>query len=136
MKKLYNHRRNYNDNRKSREKGCLGERIAADFLVGQGYEILEMNFTCRVGEIDIVAFDDSEIVFVEVKSRHSAGALNPIHAIDKRKQAKIIKAANVYLNKHYTDMPPSRFDVAIVTMNPGPEVELIPNAFDAQCNLW
>ena len=114
----------------TRDRGRLAEQIAADHLEAHGYRIVEKNFTCRLGEIDIIAHHLGELVFVEVRSRGSASSLNPVFSVDRQKQKRIIRAAEVYLGKHYPQVPPaSRFDVAIVTLGEPAVVEIIQDAF-------
>jgi len=113
----------------TRERGNKAEDTAADHLIGLGYEIVERNFSCRLGEIDIIARHNGELVFVEVRSRRSPRSLDPIYSVNRRKQEKIIRAAQVYLAARFRNVPPSRFDVVLVTMGPKPEVEVIPDAF-------
>ncbi len=106
------------------------EEIAADHLAGLGYEIIERNFNCKLGEIDIIARHMGDLVFIEVKARHSTAAFNPVFAVNRRKQDKIIRAARLYLKRRYRENPTARFDVVVVTMEPEPHFEVIPNAFD------
>jgi putative endonuclease len=113
----------------TRDRGRLAEQVAAAQLEARGYRILEKNFTCRLGEIDIIAVDQGELVFVEVRSRGSAASLNPIFSVDRQKQKRIIRAAEIYLEKHYRQVPPARFDVAIVTLGQPAIVEIIQDAF-------
>jgi putative endonuclease len=121
--------RNKNDTN-TRDRGRLAEQIAADHLEAHGYRIVEKNFTCRLGEIDIIAQHLGELVFVEVRSRGSASSLNPVFSVDRQKQKRIIRAAEVYLGKRYREVPPaSRFDVVIVTLGEPPVVEIIQDAF-------
>jgi len=113
----------------TRDRGRLAEQIAADHLEAHGYRIVEKNFTCRLGEIDIIAHHLGELVFVEVRSRGSASSLNPVFSVDRQKQKRIIRAAEVYLGKHYPQVPPARFDVVIVTLSEPAVVEIIQDAF-------
>jgi putative endonuclease len=114
----------------TRDRGRLAEQIAADHLEAHGYRIVEKNFACRLGEIDIIAQHLGELVFVEVRSRGSASSLNPVFSVDRQKQKRIIRAAEVYLGKHYPKVSPaSRFDVVIVTLGEPAVVEVIQNAF-------
>lgn len=106
--------------------------MAADYLIGRGYKIIERNFVCRLGEIDIIARDGEYLVFAEVRSRHSATALDPAFSVNRRKQRKIAQVAQIYLSKHYRTDPPCRFDVVLVTVGPPAEVELIPDAFGVE----
>ena len=114
----------------TRDRGRLAEQIAADHLEAHGYRIVERNFACKLGEIDIIAQDSGELVFVEVRSRASASAINPVFSVDRHKQKRIIRAAEVYLSKRHTQDPPSRFDVAIVTLGPPTTVEVLQDAFN------
>ncbi len=111
------------------KKGHRGEEIAATHLKRNGYRIIRRNFSCKVGEIDIIAQHDGYLVFVEVRSRTDGSSLNPIHTIDRHKQERIIRAAQVYLDRHFTGTPQVRFDVVIVTVTNPPSVEVIPDAF-------
>jgi putative endonuclease len=112
-----------------REKGNEAEQIACDHLAKNGYKIITRNFNCRVGEIDIIAQNGEDLVFVEVRSWRSAATVNPIHTISRRKQERVIRAAELYLAKHVRGPIPARFDVVIVKLGAAPEVELIQNAF-------
>ncbi len=112
-----------------REKGNEAEQIACNHLAQNGYRIITRNFNCRVGEIDIIAQHGGDLVFVEVRSWRSPATVNPIHTISRRKQERVIRAAEVYLAKHAHGPVPARFDVAIVKLGGPPDVELIQNAF-------
>jgi putative endonuclease len=119
------------ERRRAREQGARAEKLAADYLAKRGYRIITGNFSCKLGEIDIIARHDGDLVFVEVRSRHSPSALNPAYSVDRHKQSKIIKSAKVYLERHFDEIPASRFDVVLVTFGEHPDVEVIPNAFPA-----
>lgn len=112
----------------TRKTGDSAEILVVRHLESLGYKIVERNFYCKVGELDIIATDTKELVFVEVRSRHSDTALNPLFTLSEKKQNSIKKAAQIYLMKNPVDLP-FRFDVAVVTMNPEPEIEIIENAF-------
>lgn len=110
-----------------RAKGGSYEQKAADFLIARGYEILEMNFRCRMGEVDIIARDGDYLVFVEVKYRRSASRGLPMEAVGYAKQKKISSVASYYLMKHgYYDNTSVRFDVVAIL---GEEIRLFANAF-------
>ncbi|MDR0879834.1 MAG: YraN family protein [Clostridioides sp.] len=95
----------------NREKGILGERVATEYLIKNGAEILEKNYKNNFGEIDIIANMDEKLVFVEVKSRTNLHFGYPAEAVDLKKRHKIIKIAKYYISEHnYMDMP-VRFDV-------------------------
>ena len=91
--------------------GKQAEEIAAWYLHEKGYVILERRFRVRQGEIDLIADDKGTLVFVEVRYRENAAFIRPEETVTKEKQARIIKAAMVYLGvKHLADVP-VRFDV-------------------------
>ncbi len=81
--------------------GRLGERLAADHLARQGFEILERNYRTRWGELDIVAFDGDTLTFCEVKTRRLASGtvVTPFEAIHGRKRARIRKMAGCWLRE-------------------------------------
>lgn len=112
--------------------------MAASLLERYGYNILERNFSRRVGEIDIIADDRGELVFVEVRSSHSLFNPDPAYSIDSKKQSKIVKAAQVYLTEAYPDggWPPVRFDVVLVRLGCEPPMELLRNAFQADGSFF
>ena len=94
--------------------GSGGERAAADFLSGRGYHILERNFRCRGGEIDLIALDGSVLVFVEVKVRRTLSRGAPIEAVTALKQARVRRAAQEYLTFCGRVFQRIRFDVISV----------------------
>ena len=105
-----------------REVGARGERLAADFLEGQGYKILERNFRCREGEIDIVAQHGECLVFVEVRAKKSPDFGAPEESISVFKREKLVSLADAYLQK-CDDLPPSwRIDVVAIELAPNNEV--------------
>jgi len=112
-----------------KEFGRWGEDIACEILVGLGYAIVERNW--RVGhlEIDIVAQKGGRMVFVEVKTRAADSMVDPLDAIDRRKQAHMAAAANAYLKGR--DWPGDvQFDVFGIRGCPEEyTVEHIPDAF-------
>ena len=113
----------------TRERGSHGEQVAANHLKLNGYKIVRRNFSCKLGEIDIIAQHEGDLVFVEVRSRADRTAADPIHTINRGKQQRIIRAATVYLERHFTAPIPMRFDVVIVTLTDPPEVQVIRDAF-------
>ncbi|MCK9275387.1 MAG: YraN family protein [Syntrophales bacterium] len=115
----------------SRETGRLGERLAADYLAKKGYKIAELNYRCVFGEIDIIACDRKEIVFVEVKSRRSSNFGDPESSVDMRKQKKLSKIAQAYLGEHGLENREARFDVIAVSFFCNSEnIRHIRNAFE------
>ena len=111
--------------------GNEGEKIAAAYLKKNGYEIIEINFRCPIGEIDIVAKEENDLVFVEVKTRKSIELGYPEQAVGMRKQKKMSQLALWYMQKRKIADTNARFDVVAITLMPEKnEVKLIQNAFD------
>jgi len=92
--------------------GARGEEAAAAFLEDQGFTILDMNWTCRYGEIDIIALDGDCLVFVEVKLR--SGGFEGLEAVDLRKQGQIARSAFDFLMRNGMLNHCARFDVVAV----------------------
>ncbi len=116
-----------------REKklGETGELLAANFLAEKGYSIIQRNFRCKAGEIDIIAGDGDYLVFVEVKTRRSLNYGSPVEAVDMRKQQQIYRTALFYLQQNSIDNQDIRFDIiAITIMDEKPVIEHLINAFD------
>ena len=111
--------------------GKEGEKIAAAYLEKNGYRIIEINFRCPIGEIDIIAKEKSDLVFVEVKTRKSIALGYPEQAVGIRKQKKMSHLALWYMQKRKIADTNARFDVVAITLIPdNNEVRLIKNAFD------
>ncbi len=91
--------------------GKLGEDLATQYLENNGYEIVERNFSCQQGEIDIIAKEKNEIVFVEVKTRKCLTYGTPAEAVTKEKRRHIEKTAQYYLFTKQLEKQPVRFDV-------------------------
>ncbi|MEI6215560.1 MAG: YraN family protein [Desulfuromonadales bacterium] len=121
-----------NDTRK--RTGNLGEDIAANFLIARGYRILERNFRCKGGEVDIVARDpgNKSLAFVEVKARRGLSYGVPQLAVTPFKQRQISKAALTWIAINRQHDQNARFDVIAILLDAGGrhQVEHIPNAFD------
>ncbi len=110
--------------------GRQGEDRAADYLVKQGYRILERNYSTPSGEIDLIALDGSVVVFVEVKTRTGDAFGAPELAVNVRKQQRMIKAALSYIKYKRLHQMPCRFDVVAISPGREQDVELIQNAFE------
>ena len=93
------------------ELGKEGEDFAADYLQKQGYEIIGRNFECKQGEIDIIAKDKNEYVFIEVKTRQNHHYGMPCEAVDERKQKHIWNATRYYIYSHKLEDQYIRIDV-------------------------
>ncbi len=112
--------------------GQTSEAQAERVLREKGYRILERNLRTTLGELDLVAEDAGVVVFVEVKARATEAFGGALLAVDRRKQAKLVKLASQYLaQRHWTDKA-CRFDVVLVQGRPsaGLHVEHVQNAFD------
>jgi putative endonuclease len=110
--------------------GRSGEDLAAAYLREKGIAILERNYRCRAGEIDIVARDGGVVVFVEVKERRSESHGTAVEAVTWRKRQRIVRAARVYAAVHQLADAPVRFDVLAIDWGPsGPRVRHDAGAF-------
>ena len=116
---------------KRRDVGILGEKIAADFLGRNGYHILETNYRCPKGEIDIIARYEDTLVFIEVRTKRSQEFGSPEESITPAK-AERIKAVATHYGQNRDNLPPSwRIDVIAIVLNHREQVsriELIENA--------
>lgn len=97
--------------------GMRGEEIAARLLEGQGYTVLERNYRCRYGELDLVCRHGAALVFCEVKLRRSADFGAPEEAITPRKLERLTLAAQTYLAEHEQDDADWRFDVVAIELD-------------------
>ena len=100
-----------NNNLNKRKFGTYGENRAIEFLKSKNYEIIEQNFFCRQGEIDIIAKDNQELVFIEVKTRNNELYGKAIDSVNNYKQKHIWNAAKYYLYKNNLFNCLIRFDV-------------------------
>lgn len=116
-------------------KGRTAEELATKYLKSIGYRVVEHNFRCKVGEIDLIAWHNEDLVFVEVKSTHSLDGLDPILQVNAEKRRKLIRAAKFYITKRFQKEPNSRFDVVAIRMAAEPNIEIIQDAFDAEGQL-
>ena len=97
---------------KRKAAGDLGEQVAAEYLARAGLRVVERNYSCRVGEIDLIALDGDVLVFVEVKLRRPP--FDPLEAVDARKQRQVSRAAFDFLIRRAMLGRPARFDVVAV----------------------
>lgn len=118
----------------NRSVGVLGEELAAGFLTARGYHVLERNFSCKGGEVDIIARDpgDRSLVFVEVKTRRSMSYGVPQLAVTPFKQHQISKAALTWIAHNHQHDQNARFDVIAILLDVDGRhtVEHIVNAFE------
>ncbi len=93
------------------EIGKLGEEIVTQYLNQKGYKIIERNFTCKQGEIDIICIDKKELVFIEVKTRTNDKFGKPVEAVDVNKKKHLFKAIKYYLYSRNLENEYVRIDV-------------------------
>jgi len=112
--------------------GHASEMWAEQFLRAKGYRILERNLRTSLGELDLVAEDAGVLVFVEVKARATAAFGGALLAVDRRKQAKLVRLAAQYLAQRHLSDKPCRFDVVLVQGQPSArgQIEHLQNAFE------
>ena len=103
----------------SHELGRIGENIIADYITKLGYKVVERNFACNQGEIDIVAKDKEELVFIEVKTRTDISYGEASEAVTDTKKRHLINTIKYYIYKQKLENQPIRIDVAEVYINKG-----------------
>lgn len=116
-----------------RSKGKAAEQAAADYLHQRGLTLLESNFHCRQGELDLIMEDGSTLVFVEVRSRQAGALVSAAESVNWRKQQRLIMAARFYMHRYRCHERLCRFDVVCVSTGasgPG-KFHWIKDAFDA-----
>jgi putative endonuclease len=114
-----------------RQTGILGEKIAADFLAGRGYHILETNYRCPYGEIDIIARYQDYLVFIEVRTKKSRQFGSPEESITPAKKQRLLATAWHYQQSLHTPLPLWRIDAVAIELDPQNKprrIELIENA--------
>ncbi|SDB09163.1 putative endonuclease [Desulfonatronum thiosulfatophilum] len=110
--------------------GHAGEDAAVLFLKELNYQILERNFRCKSGEVDVICLDGEVLVFVEVRTRAARSLSTPAQSVNQAKIAKVARAASFFLSRHDWWEKPCRFDlVAVVHNAQGLRLEHIPDAF-------
>ena len=111
--------------------GPRGEALAWHFLKQRGYRILEKNYRTRFGEVDVVAEKDQSVVFLEIKTRRNHDFGRPEEAVDRRKQGKMARVAESYLQARGLGERAARFDILSVIWDGTrePEFSLIEDAF-------
>ena len=111
--------------------GRRGEDLAHRFLRRQGYTVVARNYRPRhgAGEIDIVAWEGEYLAFVEVKSRAREEFGAPERAVDRAKQAHLVRAACEYARRASVDWGHMRFDIVSILLTRPPRIELFRDAF-------
>jgi putative endonuclease len=114
-----------------KELGRKGEEVALRFLKRNGYKIIERNYVCKLGEMDIIAKQKDTLVFIEVKTRTSTAFGPPQSAVNSPKQMQLSKVALCFLKEKCLEDIKARFDVVAILLGPNrEEIELIKDAFD------
>ncbi|MFT3786449.1 MAG: YraN family protein [Tepidisphaeraceae bacterium] len=110
--------------------GDRGENVAAKELRNKGYRIIQRNFECKYGEVDIIARHGRSLVFVEVKTRKDSDP-EPEEQVNLDKQRQVAKVAEYYMTRFGTPPPPVRFDVISIIWprNQNPIIRHIEDAF-------
>jgi len=109
--------------------GKKGEEFACKIIEGMGYKVLERNYRCNIGEIDLIALDGDVLVFIEIKTR-SRSIEYAKEAVNRKKMKKLSLLASYYIKKKRLQNPRVRFDVIAVHMSGKHlEFEYIRNAF-------
>jgi len=119
------------------QRGARGEAAAVKALEDAGYRVIERNFRCRGGEIDVVAEHGETLCFVEVRTRRRGAMVDGRASIDHRKRRKVARAARFYCAAHVVAERPMRFDVVDVQASEDGRfaTEILRNAFDATGGL-
>ena len=110
-------------------RGGQWEQVALEWLQGKGWRLVERNYHCRLGEIDLIMRDADVLVFVEVRYRKSAGFGSAVESVDRRKQQKLLLAARHYLRQWSGAEPVCRFDVVAISGAGGSAIEWSEDAF-------
>ncbi len=120
------------DGRNRIKQGDQAEQAAADYLEQHGLTLLERNYRCRSGEIDLIMRDNAYLVFIEVRYRQHTGYGGAAASVDRRKQQKLLLAAQYWLQQRQAGNRPCRFDVVAVMPGKGGSLtyDWIKNAFE------
>lgn len=110
--------------------GEQAERLAAEYLERQGLSLVQRNYRCRHGEIDLIMRDGASLVFVEVRLRSRGDYGGAAASIGAAKQGKLLRTAQHYLST-LGKMPPCRFDALLLQSADGTGLEWVKNAFEA-----
>ncbi|MFW6114728.1 MAG: YraN family protein [Thermodesulfobacteriota bacterium] len=111
--------------------GKRGEELASRRLQSLGYEILERNYRCPLGEIDLIARENGTVVFVEIKTRRNRSLAEAKEAVHKKKQGQLSKVALAYLKSKNLWGAKARFDVVAIGIGQGKaSIEIVKDAFE------
>lgn len=109
-----------------RRLGDQGEQVAACWYEQHGYDVVERNWRCRAGELDLVVRRGGEFVFVEVKARTSTAFMSPLEAVTHEKRRRIRHLAALWIDQSPVRPVQIRFDVVAVV---GDDIEVVQGAF-------
>lgn len=110
--------------------GYAAETAACQHLEGKGLLLIERNYRCSFGEIDLIMRDDETLVFVEVRRRRNVSFGTPAETVGPRKQKRLRASAEHYLQRHATlSQNPCRFDIVAITNDRSADIEWLRNAF-------
>jgi len=98
--------------------GAYGERVAERHLVDDGLTVLDRNWRCAAGELDLVLRDGDTLVFCEVKTRSGTAYGHPLEAVDTAKTDRLVRLADAWIDAHHVSAPQVRFDVVAVLRSP------------------
>ncbi len=111
--------------------GLLGERIAARYLVQNGWEIVAHRYRAGRRDVDLIAKFGDTIAFVEVKCRRSEAFGTPVEAVNHRKQRELSRAVSVWVDRHGSDKMTYRFDVVgVLIIGQNVRIRHVANAFN------
>ena len=111
--------------------GKAGEDLAERYLKQQGYAVVERNYRCPLGEIDLIAVNKQAVVFVEVKTRRVDTSGTPLESVNAAKQRRLKRAALHYLSRHRLHDRDVQFDVVGISLRSDPPaVSHVRHAFD------
>jgi putative endonuclease len=114
-----------------KELGKKGEQLALRYLKKNGYRLIQTNYVCKLGEMDIIAQEKDTLAFIEVKTRTSTTFGPPQLAVNPAKQVQLSKVALNFLKEKKLEDIKARFDVVAILLGPkGEEIELIKDAFE------
>ena len=114
-----------------KELGKKGEQLALRYLKKNGYRLIQTNYICKMGEMDIIAQEKDTLAFIEVKTRTSMTFGPPQLAVNPSKQVQLSKVALNFLKEKKLEDVKARFDVVAILLGPkGEEIELIKDAFE------
>lgn len=118
---------------------ALGEQletVALRYLEARGLTLICRNFQCKLGELDLIMRDAQMLVFIEVRYRRCERFGSAVESVDRRKQRKLLRTAQIYLNvQRFSQREPCRFDILGITLNDAAQeyrFDWIANAFDSE----